>query len=137
EPDKILELGHKGRNDVQVFFDADEESSGTIKFLSTLERIFSALGCGGGVVVDEFGCKLHTRASELILQLFQSKETNPKGAQLVVATHDTNLLNTRGLCRDQVWFIEKDEEGATHLYPLTDIDTGKGDNLEKGYLQGR
>ena len=70
-------------------------------------------------------------------QLFNNKETNPKGAQLIVATHDTNLLNAKSLRRDQVWFTEKDERGATHLYPLTDIETRKGDNLEKGYLQGR
>ena len=41
------------------------------------------------------------------------------------------------LGRDQIWFTEKDPEGATHLYPLTDIRTRKGDNIEKGYLQGR
>jgi hypothetical protein len=87
--------------------------------------------------LDEFGSRLHTRASELILALFNNKETNPKGAQLILATHDTNLLNAKGLRRDQVWFTEKDEGGATHLYPLTDISTRPGDNLEKGYLQGR
>jgi AAA15 family ATPase/GTPase len=54
-----------------------------------------------------------------------------------VTTHDTNLLNAPGLRRDQIWFTEKDAAGATHLYPLTDIETRKGDNLEKGYLQGR
>jgi AAA15 family ATPase/GTPase len=89
------------------------------------------------VVLDEFGSRLHTRASELILALFNNKQTNPRGAQLIVTTHDTNLLNASGLRRDQVWFTEKDEEGATHLYPLTDIETRKGDNLERGYLQGR
>ena len=41
------------------------------------------------------------------------------------------------LRRDQVWFTEKDTAGQTHLYPLTDIRTRKGDNIEKGYLQGR
>ncbi len=80
---------------------------------------------------------MHTRASEIILSLFNDKATNPKGAQLIVTTHDTNLLNATGLRRDQVWFTEKDHGGATHLYPLTDFETRKGDNLEKGYLQGR
>ena len=56
---------------------------------------------------------------------------------MIVATHDTNLLNTRGLRRDQVWFAEKDDFGASHFYPLTDFETRKDDNLEKGYLQGR
>ena len=52
-------------------------------------------------------------------------------------THDTNLLRSPLLRRYQIWFTEKTAEGATYLYPLTDIRTRKGDNLEKGYLQGR
>jgi AAA15 family ATPase/GTPase len=120
-----------------VYLDFDDESAGTIQILSILGPVFRVLDEGGVAVIDEFGSRLHTRASELILALFQSKETNPKGAQIVVTTHDTNLLNSQSLRRDQIWFTEKDEAGATHLYPLTDIETRKGDNLERGYLQGR
>ena len=65
----------------------------------------------------------------------------PKNAQLIFTTHDTNLLgNTLGepaLRRDQVWLTEKDGEGATVLYPLTDYKPRKAENLERGYLQGR
>ena len=77
------------------------------------------------MVIDEFGSRVHTRAAEIILSLFNKRETNPNGAQLIVATHDTNLLNTRGLRRDQVWFTEKDRSGGTHLYPLTDFERVK------------
>ena len=69
--------------------------------------------------------------------MFCSPETNPKGAQLIATTHDTNLMNSSVLRRDQLWFIEKDVDGATQLYPLTDIRTRGSDNFEKGYLQGR
>ena len=41
------------------------------------------------------------------------------------------------LRRDQLWFTAKDADGATHLYPLTDIRTRGSDNFERGYLQGR
>jgi AAA15 family ATPase/GTPase len=117
--------------------DISKESSGTIELLASLPNIIAALACGMPHAIDEFGSRLHTHAAEMILSLFNNKETNPKGAQLIVATHDTNLLSAKGLRRDQVWFTEKDGSGATHLYPLTDIETRKGDNLEKGYLQGR
>lgn len=57
------------------------------------------------------------------------------------ATHDTNLLGSivgqPALRRDQVWFTEKDDTGATHLYPLTDFHPRKEENLARGYLQGR
>lgn len=137
ENDKKLRLGHQAADGVPVFFDLEDESAGTVQLLSILGPIFRALDEGRAVVVDEFGSRLHTRAAEILLSLFNNKETNAKGAQLIVATHDTNLLDAPGLRRDQVWFTEKDERGATHLYPLTDIETRKGDNLEKGYLQGR
>ena len=79
---------------------------------------------------------LSLRDSQELL-LFCSPETNPKGAQLVATVHDTNLMGWSGLRRDQIWFTEKDEDGATLLFPLTDIRTRRSDNLEKGYLQGR
>lgn len=134
---QLLSLGHQTTDKRTVFLDMSDESAGTVQMLATLGEVFSALEHGCPVIIDEFGSRLHTRASELVLSLFASKETNPKGAQLIVTTHDTNLLNAPGLRRDQIWFTEKDAAGATHLYPLTDIETRKGDNLEKGYLQGR
>lgn len=136
-PIRMLRLGHQATDGRTIFLNLLDESAGTIQLLLILGPIFRALDGGRIAVIDEFGSRLHTRASEIILALFASKETNPRGAQLVVATHDTNLLNAKGLRRDQIWFTEKDETGATHLYPLTDIETRKGDNLEKGYLQGR
>ncbi len=137
EPMRTIRLGHQTTDGQTVFLDMRDESAGTVQLLHILGPIFHALETGRIAVFDEFGSRLHTHASEIILGLFASKETNPKGAQLIVATHDTNLLNARGLRRDQVWFTEKDKAGATHLYPLTDIETRKDDNLEKGYLQGR
>jgi AAA15 family ATPase/GTPase len=130
-------LGHPAKDGQSVYLDLSYESAGTVQLLSILGPIFRALEEGTVVVIDEFGSRLHTRASEIILSLFNDKATNPKAAQLIAATHDTNLLNAEGLRRDQVWFTEKDRAGATHLYPLSDYFVRKGDNLEKGYLQGR
>jgi AAA15 family ATPase/GTPase len=62
---------------------------------------------------------------------------NPHGAQIIFTTHDTNILDRASLRRDQIWFTEKDAEGGTHLYPLTDFKPRKNENLERGYLQGR
>ena len=56
---------------------------------------------------------------------------------MIATTHDTNLLSSPLLRRDQVWFTELDAQGATHVYPLTDIRTRKGDKIERVYLEGR
>ena len=81
------------------------------------------------------------RSPEQIIRQFNDPVANPKNAQIIFATHDTNLLGTTlgepALRRDQVWLTEKDAEGATVLYPLTDYKPRKAENLERGYLQGR
>ena len=132
-----LRFAHRRCDGADVNFTADMESDGTRRLLYMLAPVFHALDNGTLLIVDELNAHLHTQVCEAVLALFSSPETNPKGAQLIATTHDTNLLRSPYLRRDQVWFAEKDRDGATHLFPLTDIRTRKGDNLEKGYLQGR
>ena len=133
----IVKFGHSAETGDDKFFELADESAGTIRLLDMLGPVFKALDRGSVAIIDEIDSSLHTRACEQIIDLFQSPKTNPKGAQLIATTHDTNLLKSEMLRRDQVWFTEKDSAGATHLFPLTDIRTRKGDNIEKGYLQGR
>lgn len=132
-----IELAHHGRGGEPVYLELDRESAGTRRLLIVLGRAYKALDKGRPLYIDELDASLHTQASEAVLKLFCSPETNPKGAQLIATTHDTNLLESPVLRRDQVWLTEKDTEGATRLYPLTDYRTRKGDNIERGYLQGR
>lgn len=132
-----IKLGHLSREGAIKYFELSNESAGTRRLLVLLGPIFEVLDEGGMLVIDEIDASLHTKACELIVSLFNSKESNPKGAQLIATTHDTNLLMSDSIRRDQVWFTEKDLTGATSLYPLSDISTRKGDNLERGYLQGR
>jgi hypothetical protein len=134
---KRLSLGHGGPEGRTVFFDLNNESSGTLRLLSLLKTIFSALDRGTVVVIDELDASLHTYLAEDIILLFNNKKTNPNGAQLIATTHDTNLLSAKLMRRDQIWFTEKDISGATALYPLTDIRTRNTDNIERGYLEGR
>lgn len=94
------------------------------------------------LLVDELEASLHPLLALKVLDLFHDVATNPKNAQLLFTTHDTNLLGTLpggkpALRRDQVWLTEKDDQGQTQLYPLTDFKPRKSENLERGYLQGR
>jgi AAA15 family ATPase/GTPase len=136
-PRYTVKLSHINRYGNSVEFDFEDESDGTRRLFSLLVHIFRALDTGATIFIDELSASLHTLAGEALLALFSSPTTNPKGAQLIATTHDTNLLRSSLLRRDQIWFTEKDREGSTHLYPLTDIRTRKGDNIERGYLQGR
>ena len=132
-----VELGHRTRGGETAFLDLNLESAGTLRLLMVLSLAYSALDEGMPLMIDELDASLHTHATEAILRLFCSRETNPKGAQLIATTHDTNLLAVPVLRRDQLWFTEKDTYGATQLFPLTEVRTRSSDNFEKGYLQGR
>jgi len=143
-PDQIItrmkgniRLSHRRRDGGNTFFELNWESAGTRRLLVLLDAVFRALDQGTPVVIDELDASLHTEACEAVLRMFSSPENNSNGAQLIATTHDTNLLSSPSLRRDQIWFTEKDPDGATHLYPLTDIRSRKGDNIERGYLQGR
>ena len=132
-----IELAHRGKGEQVVYFDLDAESAGTRRLLIILDQAFNALDNGHPIFVDELDTSLHTCVSEAILRLFSSPRVNRNGAQLIATTHDTNLLKSDILRRDQLWFAEKSVEGATEVYPLTDIRTRRGDNVELGYRQGR
>ncbi len=134
---KELALAHRGRGGEKVYFDLDLESSGTRRLLLILSKVFKAIDEGMPIFVDELDLSLHTVASEAVLRLFCSRETNPNGAQIFATTHDTNLMQSDFLRRDQLWFAEKSKEGGTEIYPLTDFQTRKDDNIELGYRQGR
>ena len=118
-------------------FREGQESKGTIAFLSLLAPVLDALDGGGLVCVDELDHSLHPLLAIEVIRLFTDPKKNPKGAQLIFNTHDTNLLSADVLRRDQIWFTEKARDGASQLYPLTDFKPRREENLETGYLQGR
>ncbi len=132
-----LELAHQCIDGQNKFLDIDEESMGTRRMVVLLDAAFQALDGGRTLFVDEFDASLHSHACEAVLRLFCSPDSNPNGAQILATVHNTSLINSPFLRRDQVWFVEKDQHGASNLYPLTDYRTRKGDDFELGYLQGR
>lgn len=121
----------------------EKESAGTRKLIDLAGPIFDTLKRGATLVVDELDAKMHPLISMHIIKLFNSNEYNPHGAQLVFSTHDTHLLSSRLLRRDQIWFTEKDEKEQTDLYSMMDIVLPDGtkprndSNYEKNYINGR
>lgn len=127
-----------------VSFDFDNmESAGTKKLFDMAGPFFDALTSGDILVVDELDAKMHPLISQEIISLFNDPKRNKYGAQLIFTTHDTNLLSSKQLRRDQIWFTEKDETECTDLYNMMDIvlpdgTKPRGDgNLERNYIRGR
>ncbi len=135
--DVAIEFEHAGATGDACYLGLERESSGTRRLILMMNTVFKALDEGTIVFIDELDASLHTCAAAQILELFQNPKINLSGAQLITTTHDTNLLNMSTLRRDQIWFCEKDEAGASHLFPLSDIKSRPTDNFEQGYLEGR
>ena len=114
------------------------ESRGTEKLFSLLGPIIDTLQKGSILIVDEFDSRLHTLLTRFIVGLFNSVDKNPNNAQLIINTHDTNLLSRKIFRRDQIWFAEKDRYGATDLYSLVEYQKVRNDSsFEKDYLIGK
>ncbi|MGW8526609.1 MULTISPECIES: AAA family ATPase [Nocardiopsidaceae] len=119
----------------------EEESRGTRALAALGFEAQRVLERGGVLVVDEIDASLHPYLSARVISLFQDEEQNPAGAQLVFTSHDAALLGrVRGaevLKRDHIWFVDKDGEGRTSLYPLSDFKPRGDDNRARRYLTGR
>jgi uncharacterized protein len=119
-------------------FDIRDESVGTRTWFRLIGPTLDALNGGRLLVFDEIDASLHPRLSSRLVELFQDKQTNRNGAQLIFTSHDTSLLNH--LNRDEVWLTEKGRDGATTLTALADYGgdrVRKSMNIERAYLQGR
>lgn len=137
---EVIQLIHKSQaGGASLPF--EEESLGTRSWLSFLVYALHALDQGGVLVVDELDLSLHPLLVKEAIGLFQSHRTNTRHAQLLFSTHDATLLGRTqdglDLSRGQIWFAEKDGQGRSSLTPLSDFRPRKGEDLEKGYLQGR
>ncbi len=126
----------KGKNNF-VGFSLEEESHGTQKLFAYAGPILDILRNGKVLIVDELDSSLHPKMVHFLVSLIQNASLNKNNAQLIFATHNTYLLDTDFLRRDQIWFMEKNIEQASRLYPMTDFSPRKGEAIEKGYLIGR
>lgn len=115
-----------------------DESDGTRKLMALAPAIESALRTGGVLLVDELERELHPMLVDYIVAKFQSKNSNPNGAQIVFTTHNTELMNLELLRKDQLYFVDKrDKDGASELYTISEFATRTTENIRKGYLVGK
>ena len=99
----------------------ERESAGAIKAFHLSGPILWALANGGVLIIDEIEAKLHPIMTLNTIDVFLNPKSNPNHAQLIFATHDTNLLSYSKLRRDQIYFAEKNEWECTELYSLSDF----------------
>ena len=121
-----------------VDFTLQEESLGTAKFYNLIGPIIQELNNGMVIIYDEFDTSLHPLLVKGVIELFYSK-VNCSHAQLIMSTHNAYFLDFPALFRrDQVWVTEKQYNGETELYSISDFKGIKRSNLSaKTYLKGK
>ena len=125
-------------NSASYTLNMSEESDGTNSYFKLISIVKKALDQGTLLAADEMDAHLHPLLTKHLVSLFNSEEFNPKGAQLIFTSHNTNLLDLDVLRRDQIWFTEKDAQtAATDLFSLYDFSVRKDAKVENGYLIGR
>jgi len=115
-----------------------QESEGTKKLLYLLGPWYDALRNGKVLIIDELDSRLHSHLTLRLIDFFH--QFNSSTAQLICAVHDTSLLNKAIFRRDQIWFVEKNQFGASELFSLADFKTDKVRNnsaFYKNYLEGK
>ena len=114
------------------------ESKGTQNLFFLSPWISRALDNGYVFCVDELDASMHPSLLLYIVNLFNSPKTNPHGAQLIMTTHTTDLLSSSIMRRDQILFIEKDNDtGLSDLYSLNDFPARTREDFRKAYIAGR
>ncbi|OGG96656.1 MAG: hypothetical protein A2508_06240 [Candidatus Lambdaproteobacteria bacterium RIFOXYD12_FULL_49_8] len=114
----------------------EEESEGTQRLFDLGLLFESHKFFFKSFLVDELDDSLHPLLQENLVRLFHERQREPK--QLIFTTHSTEILTNKLFRRDQIWFTEKDELGATELYSLLEIKGVRKDlSYGKNYLLGR
>lgn len=113
------------------------ESGGTQTLFSFAGAILDTLENGRILVIDELDARLHPLITRAIVEMFNSNVTNPRNAQLIFTTHDTNLLSSKILRRDQIWFVDKDRTAASHLISLAEYGVRNTASFEQDYIHGK
>lgn len=122
-------------NGSRISYRSDEESDGTRRLYSLLASVFTG-GDGRTYIVDELDTSLHPQLTYRFVKMFLD-ETSLSGSQLIFTTHESSLMDFALLRRDEIWFMEKDEEGASALYSLEEFNERNDRRVEKAYREGR
>jgi uncharacterized protein len=136
---KMLKLNtkHSVRNsDEMANFELEDESDGTRRIMDFIPALLGLAKTNKTYLIDEIDRSLHPELTQKILDVF-FLNTQDIESQLIATTHESSLLDLNLLRRDEIWFVEKDKEGASKMYSLEQFKPRHDKEIRKAYLQGR
>jgi hypothetical protein len=127
---------HEHKSGSRVTMELSEESDGTQRLLNLIPALRHLQTEDVTYFIDEIDRSMHPMLVWKFLEFFL-KSCGTGHCQIIVTTHESNLLDLDLLRRDEIWFAEKDPQGATRLYSLSDFKVRKDLEIRKHYLRGR
>ncbi len=118
-----------------ILMDAEDESDGTLRLMDLIPILQVPKEKTRVYVIDELDRSLHPNLCYQWIELFLAQPDS--ASQIVVTTHESNLLSFDLLRRDEIWFVEKDQQGASKVYSLEEFTPRYDKDIQKGYLLGR
>lgn len=116
-------------------FEYSDESDGTQR-LFDLIPIYQRVLHNNVIIIDELDRSLHTKAVQEFINYFYSIAQN-LNSQLIVTTHDSNIMDLDFIRQDEIWFIERQADHSSKLYSLNQFRERFDKRIEKEYLMGR
>ncbi len=141
EKEELVALKLKARHYVngsteQAMFDFSEESDGTQRIVDLLPAMAGLLGEDKVVVVDEIDRSLHPHVTYGLFDMFLREAVQFK-SQLIATTHATNLFTFKLLRKDEIWLVEKDNQGMSKIFSLEEFNPRYDKDIMTGYMNGR
>lgn len=133
---RTIRAEHTSKDGKLVRLPFQDESDGTQRLTHLLPALFQSKKEHRLYIIDEIDRSLHPLLSRKFIEFFL-KVCKDHGSQIIITTHESNLMDLDLLRRDELWFTEKNPQNATTLYSMSDFKVRTDLKIEKGYLQGR
>lgn len=130
----IHKMMNGDKNDIAMF-SLSNESDGTKRLFDYIPLILDLIRGAKVFVVDEIERSLHPSLVYRIFQLFLDT-CSQTDSQLIVTSHETTLMTQNLLRKDEIWFMEKSEQGESKLVSLEEYKVRFDKELRGSYLEG-
>jgi len=134
---RSIEFLHARDGLVPMWLDSVFEAAGTQRLIGLFGPLLQAAENGKLLLIDEFDASLHPLVARFLVRLINDPRVSSKGAQLLLTSHNTTLMDLDILRRDEIWLVQLDDKHASNLLPLLRSSPRKHELIAKNYLKGR
>jgi uncharacterized protein len=132
-----LEFLYSSKGWPPVWLESEYEAAGTQRLFGLIGPLLTAIESGKLLVVDDFDANLHPLIARFLVRFVNDPSVSNRGAQLLLVSHNTTLMDLDMLRRDEIWLTELDDSHATRLSTVLRSSPRKHEHIAKGYLRGR